>query len=302
MRDDVGIEARGAQGTNRDCCPRCGLTDLKIVAHKQYRERNYSLARCGVCEQHFCHPTPSPEEIVEFYVEEYHQELRVDGADDEALATKFKGYRDWVLEFVDGGRSLDIGTATGLMPALLKQAGFDAEGIEYNEASAKYGEEHYRVRIHVGDFLQRRAELGSFDFISMTDVLEHAYHPLEFLRTVREHLEPGGWMLVTFPDIQSIESRYVRLWSRLLRRDWIWYCCHIPGHVWEFTPATARAMFEEAGLEVAAFRRRAGKTKTSVPILKLLFLPMKLLQIPAIGNSFGTQMQFMLRYNTKRTG
>ena len=63
------------------------------------------------------------------------------------------------------------------MPALLKQVGFDAEGIEYNEASAKYGKEHYGVRIRVGDILQHRAELGSFDFISMTDVLEHAQHP-----------------------------------------------------------------------------------------------------------------------------
>jgi len=266
-----------------------------IIAHRQFRACNYTLARCRTCGLHFCSPTPTREEIASFYAGEYHQALRTSGATEQAFAARFAGYRDLVLEFVRCGRSLDIGTTTGLMPALLKQAGFDAEGIEYNEASAKYGEEHYGVRIHVGDFLQHRAELGLFDLISMTDVLEHAPHPLEFLHAVCEHLKPGGWMLVTFPDIQSIESRYVRLCSQILRRDWIWYCCRIPTHVWEFTPATARAMLKDAGLEVVAFRRRAETANIFSGTLKLLLLPVLILQIPAIGNSFGTQMQFMLR-------
>ena len=120
--------------------------DIAILFHRQFRGCEYSLARCQTCGQHFCHPIPTEEELATFYAGDFHQELRTGGEIEQVFAAKFMGYRDWVLEFVRGGRSLDIGTATGLLPALLKQVGFDAEGIEYNEASAKWGEEHYGVR------------------------------------------------------------------------------------------------------------------------------------------------------------
>lgn len=273
----------------------CQAARTAFLLRKKFHDRSYWLARCRECGQHFCHPTPSDAEISDFYSGDYHEQLRAPGATEKEFGAKFTAYRDWIVQFLRGGRSLDIGAATGLMPSLLKQSGFDAEGIEYNPASAKWGEQHYGVRIRIGDVRQYCHELGTFDLISMTDVLEHMQQPLEFLRTVCAHLKPGGFMLITFPDIQSIESRYMRLWSRILRRDWIWYCCHVPLHVWEFTPTTARAMFDSAGLDVAGFRRRHEHVDTDHVVFKFLFLPMRLVKIPAIGNGLGTQMQFMLR-------
>jgi hypothetical protein len=78
-------------------------------------------------------------------------------------------------------------------------------------------------------------------------------------------------MLITFPDIDSLESRYLRFLSRILRRDWIWSCCHIPLHVWEFTPATAHTMFLKAGFEVVGYRRSQDEvTSLSIKLASLL--------------------------------
>src|SRR3954451_7495919 len=169
-------KGQSARSASHACCPMCGAADFALLFHRQFRGCEYSLARCQTCGQHFCHPIPTEEELGTFYAGDFHQELRTGGEIEQVFAARFTGYRDWVLEFVRGGRSLDIGTATGLLPALLKQVGFDAEGIEYNEASAKWGEEHYGVRIRAGDLLQHHAELGLFDLISMTDVLAHTHH------------------------------------------------------------------------------------------------------------------------------
>jgi len=65
---------------------------------------------------------------VAFYHGDFHQELREPGGTERIFGAKFARYRDWVLSFLQSGRSIDIGTATGLFPSLLKQAGFDAEG------------------------------------------------------------------------------------------------------------------------------------------------------------------------------
>ena len=128
-----------------------------------------------------------------------------------------------------------------------------------------------------------------------TDVIEHAAHPLQFLQEVSARLKNGGHMLVTFPDIRSVESRYALKCAELFRRNWLWDCCRIPGHVWEFTPATARQMFTKAGLEVVGFRRRHEQNEDRHPIQKLLFAPLLLLQLPPLGSRFGSQMEFMLR-------
>lgn len=201
-----------------------------------------------------------------------------------------------MLQFVKTGRSLDIGTATGLFPSLLKQAGFAAEGLEYNPASAEWAESHYGVTVRTCALEESDAEKNSYDFISMTDVLEHTEHPLRFLQMTREYLRPGGFMLITFPDISSPESRYTRFLAWLFRRDWLWSCCSIPLHTWEFTPKTARAMFEMAGFDVCGFRRaQAEEEPSSALSLAILRLPLRLLRIPTLGLLAGNQMEFIIR-------
>ena len=102
-------------------------------------------------------------------------------------------------------------------------------------------------------------------------------------------------MLITFPDIGSLESRYVRLLSWCLRRDWIWYNCRVPHHVWEFTPGTACALFQKAGFEVLGLQRFQDEHEPSSGVMALLLLPVRLLRIPAMSRLFGTQMEFIIR-------
>jgi SAM-dependent methyltransferase len=278
-----------------DPCPMCASHESKILAATTFADKEYHLARCAQCGLHFCAPTPTAVEIASFYQGDYHADLREDGGTEKRFGSKFARYRGWVLKFVTGGRSLDIGTSTGLFPALLKRAGFDAEGIEYNKASAEWGQAHFGVKIRNCGLEESDAERGSYDFISMTDVLEHTEHPLRYLQAVREYLKPGGHMLITFPDIASLESCYLRALASMLHRDWIWSCNHIPLHVWEFTPATARAMFDKAGFDTVGFRRSHETAECSLPSLYWLRLPLHLLRIPGISAMAGTQMEFVIR-------
>jgi 2-polyprenyl-3-methyl-5-hydroxy-6-metoxy-1,4-benzoquinol methylase len=232
---------------------------------------------------------------VEFYQGDYHWELRVNGGTEKAFGAKFLRYRDWVVTFMQSGRSMDVGTATGLFPSLLKAAGFDAEGTEYNRASAEWGSAHFGIRIRPGGLEQIAAESNSYDLISMTDVLEHTEHPLRALQAASRSLKPRGYMLITFPDIRSVESEYQWTLARLTGRDWLWSCCNIPLHVWEFTPDTARAMFDKAGFDVVGFRRSQAPPEHFPGIAGLLSIPFYALQLPLLARWFGTQMEFMIR-------
>lgn len=257
--------------------------------------KEYSLVVCPQCGQHYCDPAPTVREIVGFYQGDYHRELRQEGSAEKIFRPKFLRYREWIVKFLQSGRSIDIGTATGLLPSLLKATGFDAEGTEYNRESAEWGAAHYGLRIRVGGLEQIASELNAFDLISMTDVLEHTDHPLHALEAASRSLKPLGYMLITFPDIRSVESEYQRILAKLTRRDWIWSCCHIPLHVWEFTPDTARAMFDHAGFDVVGFRRSQVREDPPSGIAGLLTLPLGALNFRPIAQRFGTQMEFMIR-------
>jgi 2-polyprenyl-3-methyl-5-hydroxy-6-metoxy-1,4-benzoquinol methylase len=274
----------------------CGSAGSKLLFTLQLKAKEYGLARCVQCGQHYCDPHPAPAEISEFYSGDYHAELREKGATERIFGPKFKDYRDWILQYVKRGRSLDIGTATGLFPSLLKEAGFDAEGIEFNQASAQWGRANYGVKIFTGSLENSGISPGSYDLITMTDVLEHTDHPLHYLEFVREYLKPRGFMLITFPDITSWESRYVHFLAKTFHREWLHHrCTSIPGHIWEFTPATARAMFRKAGFDVRGFRRHQDGMQPSSGVLSLLLLPTWLFQLPPLGKLAGGQMHFVIQ-------
>ena len=277
-------------------CPRCESPSVELLFQIPDRGKVWGLARCGACGQHYCEPPPTSAEIAGCYEGDYHGELREAGASERIFGPKFRDYREWVLKFVAPGKSLDIGTATGLFPSLLKEAGFDAEGIEFNEASAQWGSRHYGIKIMSGSLETSGVSPESYDLITMTDVLEHTDHPLRFLDFVRSYLKPGGFMLITFPDVCSIEARYTNFIAGVLRRDWIRHrACRIPAHIWEFTPQTASTMFVKAGFQVRGFRRRQDTIEPASGLLALLMLPTQLLKIPPIGHSMGSQMHFIIQ-------
>ncbi len=231
--------------------------------------------------------------MAQFYSGDYHAELRRPGAAEAKFGGKFRRYIAWIASYLPSGRCLDAGCATGLFPYMLRQRGYDAEGLELNAASAAWGAEHYGVRVRCGRLEDIAEEPGVYDLISMTDVVEHTANPLEELRLARRLLRPGGFLFVTFPDITSLESRYYRALSKLSGRD-LWLTCATPYHTWEFTPATAARCFALAGFEIVGFRRSQLKQSLSGK-LRALSAPVMPLRIPFLAARWGTQMEFMLR-------
>ena len=277
-------------------CPLCEAPDARAVHARPFRGRRWSLARCRGCGLHFTAPRPTDADLAGFYEGDYHAGLRTPGAAEHTFGAKYRRYADALGRHLRSGRVVDVGCSTGLFVRLLRDRGYDAEGVELNGASAVWGGEHYRVPIHPEPLEAGRYAPGSLDAVLLTDVLEHTRHPADFLRGVGQLLAPGGRVFVTFPDIGSAESRYQYLLAKALRRDWLWATCHVPLHVWEFTRRSAEATFAAAGFGVAEFRRH--HPRRSLPdgaLLKLLALPTWPLGWPGVRRLLGTQMEFVLR-------
>lgn len=276
-------------------CPACGSERASLRCARTFRGRQWGMARCATCGLHFTAPAPTDEDIAGFYAGEYHEQLRHEGSTDAAFGAKYRRYAETIGRHRASGRIVDIGCSTGLFVRMLRDRGFEAEGIELNERSAAWGSERYGVRIRTEPIERCGYAPGSLDAILLTDVLEHTRHPGEFLASAATYLAVGGHALVTFPDIRSIESRYRAMLARLLRRDWLWSSCHVPLHVWEFTRETAERCFADAGFRVVEFgRSQLPAERHASPALRLLELPVRCLSAPILGRMLGSQMEFLL--------
>jgi SAM-dependent methyltransferase len=232
-----------------------------------------------------------------FYDGDYHAELQTEGGSETAFGAKYRRYADTLKKYLGSGRVVDVGCSTGLLVRILRDRGYEAEGIELNPQSAEWGRAHYDVTIHTEPLERCPYAPESLDGLLMTDVLEHASHPLKFLLEARQLLMPGGVLLVIFPDIRSLESRYWHFLSRLFQRDGLWRNCHIPLHVWEFTRPTAEVCFRSAGFRVLEFRRTQPipESYKGSLALRLLELPTRFLCWPLFRDWLGTQMEFVIQ-------
>lgn len=277
-------------------CPGCGSDSARGVHQRTFKGRRWSLARCGDCRLHFTSPIPTQDDLSSFYAGEYHADLRTSGGTEAAFGSKYQRYADTLGRRLTSGRVVDVGCSTGLLVRTLRDRGYDAEGIELNEQSAAWGRAYYGVPIRTDPLERDSYPPESLNAVLLTDVLEHTQHPREFLRTVRGMLVPGGFVLVTFPDIGSLESRYQHMLSRLLRREWMWSSCHIPLHVWEFTRRTAEGCFVGAGFRVVEFRRSQIPHERAASLaLRALGAPLRLLDWAPLGRWLGTQMEFVIQ-------
>ncbi|HFE46903.1 MAG TPA: class I SAM-dependent methyltransferase [Nannocystis exedens] len=100
-----------------------------------------------------------------------------------------------------GARALDIGCNTGLLLDVLREFGYQTEGIERSPAAADAvaaGHRVHRIDIEGAEDLE-----GRFDLIMLTHVLEHLRRPVDALRWIGRHLTPEGIAVIEVPNFDD---------------------------------------------------------------------------------------------------
>lgn len=92
-----------------------------------------------------------------------------------------------------------------------------------------------------------------FDFILLGDVLEHLLHPEEVLRSLKNFIKPNGRLLISLPNVGHYSVRFA-----LLQGKWDMLDSGIMDrtHIHFYTFKTAKALLEQQGWRVEAFRPR----------------------------------------------
>ena len=157
---------------------------------------------------------------------------------------------DQILPWIQGPSVLDVGcvgsvAVTGYPDWLhrrLHEKGWKVTGLELSSAAVERARALGYDRINVGN-AEDFTLADRFDTIVAGELLEHLANPGRFFDRCREHLLPGGRVVLTTPYAFGLASV---LYAGLKFPK----TCSNGEHVIWFCPATLRALGERAGFTV----------------------------------------------------
>lgn len=220
-------------------CPITGSYECEVVATKAregHALRNVMSRASGLI---YADPLPI-EDLASFYRDEYRKTYKnivtpkpkhIHRAGLVSLARR--GHAG--AHIMPGLRCLDIGAGGGEWVYLMQRLGNESFGVEPNQGYGSFARDSYGVEVFLGMYQDSVFERGSFDQLTLFQVLEHLAEPVRDLRQMAEYLKPGGKFLIEVPDILYPGMRFDHKWH--------------DGHLFGFDEVTLEAVAAKAGLK-----------------------------------------------------
>ncbi|MCW1427979.1 class I SAM-dependent methyltransferase [Novosphingobium sp. JCM 18896] len=244
MGHELAIDVSAAQQLL--ACNLCGARDHRTL----FRKAGYDLVACGHCGLAFIANPPDEAAIAALYDggADYHSALLDLGhatfARMQEIARQHLTFLRRSIAQPTGLRLLDIGCSSGLFLNEARTAGFVVSGAELSAATSAFARDHFGLDVHTGDWREAGHAPGSFDVITLFDVIEHLADPFAELVAIRRLLKPGGLLLQSTPDIDGL---FPRLSYKLANRLDYWPHPEPPHHLFQFSRRTLAALTEKAG-------------------------------------------------------
>ncbi|HNT74101.1 MAG TPA: methyltransferase domain-containing protein [Anaerolineae bacterium] len=223
-------------------CALCGHDDATLL--HQGRDYVYGypgefpVVRCNHCGLTYLNPRPTQAAMPRYYPANYepyrpapthwlprlHQTLR------------YRNRCRVVTRLRAGGTLLDVGCSTGIFLAEMRRhSGWEVWGVEPNAEAAAYARDALHLTVTTGALADAHFPDAHFDVVTMFDVLEHVHAPRETLREIRRILRPGGYLICSVPNLDSLDAQ-------LFGAYWIGY--DVPRHLYTYSKRTLVAMLQ----------------------------------------------------------
>jgi len=203
----------------------------------------HQLVACASCGLKYVSPRLRADVVLESYA----------GGADEQFVSQARGREltfDKCLDLIERAckrppaNLLDIGTGGGSFPYVASKRGWQVDACEPNRWLCEWGQRNYGLSIRPGTVFEQSYQSGSYDLVTLWDVLEHTADPKAEIAETHRLLKEHGLLVVNYPDIGS--------WiARLMGRSWVFL---LDVHLYYFTRTTIKKLLENAGFDVVAIR------------------------------------------------
>jgi len=249
-------------------CPLCGCNIRNLVR----TEPEGQLFQCRECDFFYTYPRPTAGELKALYDVEYFSGEELQSCLSFRAPVFLQCLRRLDSIPTTGRRLLDVGCATGEFIAQALLEGWDAVGIESSTVAAEFARQRKNLPVYHAVLESAPFDSGSFDVVTLLDVLEHLLSPRNQIERVYRLLKPRGITVVRVPNTlfhlpKAKVCESLRLSASSMEMRY---------HLNHFTPRTLSNLLEATGFEVLAIEVGAAETKAHAawanPIAKRVYV------------------------------
>ena len=172
-------------------CVVCEGSDFSNWATQGY----FHAMKCNQCGMLSVNPHYTEEGLDKFYSDYYKNRT----ADIELGNLRRKMYvedRDWIQNYIDGGKVLDIGCSDGSFLSFFNKDSWDKNGIDLTTDALEIAKNKHGVSTYQGKVWE--TDVGEeYDLVMMRGVIEHFKDPIVVLQKCVDILKPNGLLYIT---------------------------------------------------------------------------------------------------------
>lgn len=223
-------------------CPMCESDRREFPFRLQ---QPYNVARCTECGLYYLYPRLIERAMQEAYRQSSYYEGGACGyadisyiAQEFALRATFKQLlHHLAMRGLTGGDLLEIGCGYGYLLDEARALFGRRVGTDFSPESADIARAT-GAEVFVGGIEQVPSE-AKFDCVVGTQLIEHVYEPISFVKQLVGHTKPGGHIILATPDIGGVLRKVMG------RR---WPSFKVPEHVVYFDYGTLSSLMYRGGL------------------------------------------------------
>ena len=148
----------------------------------------------------------------------------------------------------------DLGCGNGHLSGQLSAQGFRLTGIDGSATGIRLARQTYPNVTFVEELIDRnmtaRANLGDFDLVVSSDVIEHLYRPADLIEAALSVLRPGGQILIGTPYHGYLKNLALSLSGKM---DSHFSVLHTGGHIKFFSVHTLSELIQSYGFKDLSF-------------------------------------------------
>ena len=192
-------------------CPICSSSKANTLMSFDQFGFPIGTVECGECGFVYTNPRPTESYMRMFYEKYFWFFFQGRHGINERFFRRQRT-REWAaLRFarsaphLAGAKSiLEIGAGSGLFLDQVRKnfPGISTAGIEPDPQMAKYCRDELRLDVHTG-FFQDYPGRDVFDVIVLFHVIEHLFDFTSLFTFIREHLAPGGTVIIEAPNVDG---------------------------------------------------------------------------------------------------
>ena len=191
-------------------CPVCQSNSYKIDYSTKFEyipgiknPLSIEVANCNKCNFLFVPEYIDNSELMDFYSKfsnyEYKDESEWPEKDRLKSERQFKYCSSKITENSD---ILDFGCSLGYTLNLFKKTGHNCVGIEPSPTASRYAIENFKLDIITDFYEDNIPEIGRFDLIILSHVLEHIWRPEVLLKELKKTLKSKGKIFIEVPIVE----------------------------------------------------------------------------------------------------